>query len=84
MTITRIETSQRMSRIENLLNKAGSDKSRVLKCEIWLAGMADVAEKNAVWDTWIPEGHAPARACGESKLARSVLKVEKTVTAAYS
>jgi enamine deaminase RidA (YjgF/YER057c/UK114 family) len=49
---------------------------------IWLADMADFAEMNAVWDDWVPEGHAPARACGEAKLARDVLKVEITVTAA--
>ncbi|MFT6301506.1 MAG: hypothetical protein ACJAY2_000687, partial [Pseudomonadales bacterium] len=28
-------------------------------------------------------GHAPARACGEAKLAREILKVEVIVTAAY-
>lgn len=112
MTITRIETNQRMSRIvkhngvaylcgqtseaasvagqtreilakiEDLLAKAGSDTNRILQCEIWLADMADFAEMNAVWDAWVPEGHAPARACGEAKLARDVLKVEMIVTAA--
>ncbi|MCT4610000.1 MAG: RidA family protein [Pelagimonas sp.] len=112
MTITRIETGQRMSKIvkhngvaylcgqtsdaptvaeqtreclakvEDLLAKAGSDKTRLLQCTIWLADMADFAEMNAVWDAWVPEGHAPARACGEAKLARDVLKVELLVTAA--
>jgi enamine deaminase RidA (YjgF/YER057c/UK114 family) len=37
---------------------------------------------NAVWDNWVPEGHAPARACGEAKLARPELRVEIIVTAA--
>lgn len=44
--------------------------------------MADFAEMNAVWDAWVPEGHAPARACGEARLARDVLKVEILITAA--
>ncbi len=112
MTITRIETGQRMSKVvkhngvaylcgqtsdaatvadqtreilakvEDLLAKAGSDKTRVLQCTIWLADMADFAEMNEVWDAWVPAGHAPARACGEAKLARDVLKVEMIVTAA--
>ena len=30
--------------------------------------MDDYDEMNAVWDAWIPEGCAPARACGESRL----------------
>lgn len=32
--------------------------------------MSDFAAMNAVWDdAWVPEGHTPARACGEAKLA---------------
>ncbi len=44
--------------------------------------MADFAEMNEVWDAWVPEGHAPARACGEAKLAHPELKVEFLITAA--
>ncbi|MNL85467.1 Endoribonuclease L-PSP [compost metagenome] len=44
--------------------------------------MADFAGMNAVWDAWVPEGHAPARACGEVRLARPELKVEILVYAA--
>ena len=44
--------------------------------------MADFAAMNEVWDAWVPEGHAPARACGEARLARDDLKVEIIVTAA--
>ena len=54
----------------------------MLRVEIWLADMADFAAMNEVWNAWVPEGFAPARACGESKLARDVLKVEMIVTAA--
>jgi len=53
-----------------------------LQCTIWLADMADFAEMNEVWDAWVPAGCAPARACGEAKLARPELKVEIIVTAA--
>jgi len=45
--------------------------------------MNDFAEMNAVWDEWIPQGEAPARACGEAQLARDSLKVEIIITAMY-
>jgi enamine deaminase RidA (YjgF/YER057c/UK114 family) len=76
------QTRECLSRIETLLSKAGSAPDRMLQALIWLADMADFSEMNAVWDAWVPEGHAPARACGEAKLARPELKVEIIVTAA--
>ncbi|WP_415403759.1 RidA family protein [Tateyamaria sp. SN3-11] len=76
------QTQDCLSRVDALLAEAGSDRSHILQATIWLADMADFAEMNAVWDAWVPEGHAPARACGEARLARDVLKVEIIVTAA--
>ncbi|WP_425041592.1 RidA family protein [Primorskyibacter sp. S187A] len=76
------QTQDCLSRVDALLQEAGSDREHILQAVIWLADMADFAEMNAVWDAWVPEGHAPARACGEAKLARDVLKVEIIVTAA--
>ena len=40
------------------------------------------ADMNAVWDAWVPEGYAPARACVEAKMARDALLVEISVVAA--
>ncbi|WP_294624085.1 RidA family protein [uncultured Roseovarius sp.] len=76
------QTKTCIERVEALLAEAGSDATRILQCVIWLADMADFAEMNAVWDAWVPEGHAPARACGEAKLATPELKVEFIVIAA--
>lgn len=76
------QTRDCLSRVEALLQEAGSSKHHMLQAIVWLADMKDFEEMNAVWDAWVPEGAAPARACGESKLARSELKVEVTVTAA--
>jgi len=76
------QTRDCLSRVEVLLEKAGSSPERMLQAVIWLADMADFAQMNAVWDAWVPEGHAPARACGEARLARPELKVEIIVTAA--
>lgn len=76
------QTADCLSRVDALLTEAGSDREHILQAIIWLRDMADFAEMNAVWDAWVPQGHAPARACGEARLARDVLKVEIIVTAA--
>lgn len=76
------QTQDCLARVDALLEEAGSDREHILQAIVWVADMADFAEMNAVWDAWVPEGHAPARACGEAKLARDVLKVEVIVTAA--
>lgn len=76
------QTRDCLSRIETLLAEAGSSPEYMLQAIIWLADMSDFAEMNEVWDVWVPAGHAPARACGEAKLARKDLKVEIIVTAA--
>jgi len=72
-----------LSLVDALLEKAGSSRGNILQAIIWLADMSDFAEMNSVWDAWVPEGHAPVRACGEAKLARPDLKVEIIVTAAF-
>jgi len=76
------QTETILQKIDGLLTEAGSDREHVLQAIIWLADMADFAEMNAVWDAWVPEGQAPARACGEAKLARPDFTVEITVIAA--
>lgn len=76
------QTKAILSQIDTLLKKAGTDKTRILYAQIWMADMADFADMNAVWDAWVPAGHAPARATGEAKLATPDYKVEIIVTAA--
>lgn len=76
------QTREALTRVESLLIEAGSDCQHVLQVTVWLADMSDFNEMNAVWDEWFDEGFAPARACGEAKLASHELKVELLVTAA--
>ena len=80
-TITE-QTQDCLSRVDALLIEAGSSREHILQAIIWLSDMSYFAEMNEVWNAWVPEGHAPARACGETKLARDVLKVEIIITAA--
>lgn len=76
------QTKQILDKIERHLAEAGSDKTKILQATIWLDDMAHFAEMNAVWDAWVPEGHAPTRACGESRLATPDFQVEIIVVAA--
>ena len=78
------QTRAILSQIDTLLKKSGSDKTRVLSAQIWLADMGDFAEMNAVWDGWVAPGNAPARATGESALATPDYKVEIIVVAAQN
>jgi enamine deaminase RidA (YjgF/YER057c/UK114 family) len=76
------QTANVLARIEAILASAGSDKTQLLRVNIWLPNIADFAAMNSVWDTWIPQGHTPARATVESKLADPALLVEIMVIAA--
>jgi len=78
------QTQDCLNKVEALLAEAGSSTQHILQAIIWLADMGDFAEMNEVWDAWVPEGHAPARACGEAKLAAPKFKVEVIVTAAVA
>jgi len=49
---------------------------------IWLTDMNNFAAFNEVWDAWVDQAHAPARATVEAKLARPDLLVEIAAIAA--
>ena len=76
------QTEQVLAEIDALLAKAGSDKSRILRAQIYLADVADFAGMNAAWDAWVIPGNAPSRATVEARLANPAWKVEIVVTAA--
>jgi len=76
------QTKAILATVEELLAKAGSDKTRILQAIIWLSDMSNFQEMNAVWDAWVPQGHTPARATGEAKLAGPEYAVEIIITAA--
>lgn len=76
------QTRTTLEKIEELLARVGSDKTRLLSVTIYLASIGHFDRMNAVWDAWVPEGHRPARACVEARLARPDLLVEMTVIAA--
>ncbi|RLP24323.1 RidA family protein [Mesorhizobium sp. YM1C-6-2] len=76
------QTKDTLAKIDALLAKAGSSKSKLLQTIIWLDDMANFGEMNAVWDAWVDPANTPARATGEAKLAAPKYKVEIIVVAA--
>lgn len=76
------QTADCLAEVDRILAEAGTDKTRVLSAQIWLADIATFGEMNAVWDKWVAPGNTPARATGEAKLATPDYLVEVIVTAA--
>ena len=76
------QTKDILGHIDRLLKEAGTDKTRLITTNIWLADISKFAEMNAAWDAWVAPGHTPARATVEAKLASPEYTVEIMVTAA--
>jgi enamine deaminase RidA (YjgF/YER057c/UK114 family) len=76
------QTKDILAQIDALLAEAGTDKTKILTTNIWLADISTFAEMNAVWDAWVAPGCTPARATVESKLATPQHTVEIMLTAA--
>jgi enamine deaminase RidA (YjgF/YER057c/UK114 family) len=76
------QTRQVLAAIDALLARAGSDKSKILMAQIFLADLADFPAMNAAWDAWVVPGHTPPRATVQALLAKPQWKIEIVVTAA--
>ena len=79
----REQTADILAQIDATLKKAGTSKSNIVKCNIWLTDMGTFAQMNDAWDAWVPVGATPARATVESpRLAAPGYDVEIMVEAA--
>jgi enamine deaminase RidA (YjgF/YER057c/UK114 family) len=76
------QTRDILQRIDQYLDEAGTDKSKVLAATIWLSDMDTFSEMNEAWDAWVDPANPPARACVEARLAAPQFTVEIMVTAA--
>lgn len=76
------QTRTMLDKVDALLEQAGSDRQHILSATIYIKSMDLFSQMNEVWDNWVPEGHAPARACVEASMAREELLVEISVIAA--
>lgn len=76
------QTQTMLDKVDLLLTQAGSNRNHILSATIYIKDMQYFKEMNEVWDAWVPEGHAPARACVTASMAREELLVEISVIAA--
>ncbi|WP_419728644.1 RidA family protein [Lichenicola sp.] len=70
------QTRDILEQLDSVLEEHGTDSSRLLQAQIWLKDMNDRAEFNTLWQEWLPEGEAPARACVQAVLADPRMLVE--------
>lgn len=76
------QTGEILDIIDGLLAQAGTDKSKILSVNIWLADIGTFAEMNSIWDAWVDTANPPARATVQSTLAAADYKVEIACIAA--
>ena len=76
------QTKEILDKIDGLLAKGGTDKTKLVQATIWLQDIRTVDEFNKVWDAWVVGGQTPARACIEARLQSPAKAIEIQVTAA--
>lgn len=77
------QTQDVLNTIDGYLKQAGTNKSRLLTAQIWLADIErDFGAMNQVWEQWVDKANVPTRATCEARLATSEILVEIIVTAA--
>ena len=81
-TDIRSQTADVLQQIDVRLAECNSDKSRILRTQIYLRDIADIAAMNEVWDAWVAAGQAPPRATVQAALADPGWRIEIVVTAA--
>jgi enamine deaminase RidA (YjgF/YER057c/UK114 family) len=78
------QTADILRQIDALLAEVGSNKSRLLSVQVFIADMAEIGAMNRAWDGWLDPTAKPARATVQAVLANSAWKVEMTGIAAVS
>jgi enamine deaminase RidA (YjgF/YER057c/UK114 family) len=78
------QTQALLAQAERTLGLVGTDKRHLLMATIYLKHMSDRAAFNAVWQAWLPEGCAPARACVSAEMASPDYLLEIAFTAAVA
>ena len=70
------QTEQILRKIEQFLREAGSDKSKILGCNVWVSDIREKDQMDAAWQAWVDPNNKPARATVESRLATPDTRVE--------
>ena len=83
-THIRGQTQDVLDQVQQRLQEAGSDKSRILRAQIYLTDIREIGIMNEVWDAWVVPGTAPPRATVQAALANPSWTIEIVVTAAQA
>ena len=75
------QTRNILDKIDAMLVSAGSERAGIVSAMIWLSDIRNRHDFNRIWDAWVPEGCAPARACVEARLAEPSDLVEIQIVA---
>ena len=70
------QTRDVLAQLDALLEEHGTDSTRILQAQIWLKDINDRSTFNTLWQAWVPQGEAPARACVQAVLADPRMLVE--------
>lgn len=76
------QTAEVLRKIDALLAKAGTNKSKILNATIWVPDIRDRDVMNEAWLAWMDPANPPARACVQAALANPRILVEIAVVAA--
>jgi enamine deaminase RidA (YjgF/YER057c/UK114 family) len=76
------QTRQVLGKIDQMLEANGTDKSKLLAAQVWIADMKDFMSMNSAWNAWVDRENPPVRACVQAALYRPEVLVEIMVTAA--
>ncbi|CDH24540.1 RidA family protein [Xenorhabdus bovienii] len=76
------QTVDTLAAIDLMLQRLGSDKSKIIDATIFLANKADFAGMNTAWDAWVVAGSAPVRCTVQAELMNPKYKVEIKIIAA--
>ncbi len=79
---TRGQTAEVLGLIDRLLEKAGSDKSKLLSAIIFISDMRDKPQVDDAWRAWADPKSVPVRAVVEARLSSNDTYVEIICTAA--
>jgi enamine deaminase RidA (YjgF/YER057c/UK114 family) len=71
-----------LGRLDRVLTLAGTDRSRLVWVQVWLADIGNFEAMNRVWEKWVPADAKPARATVGAQLAGPGLAVEIAAVAA--
>ncbi|MEO8679199.1 MAG: RidA family protein [Vicinamibacterales bacterium] len=77
-----VQTRQVLAKIDAMLQANGTDKSKLLTAQVWIADMKDFMAMNTAWNAWVDRKNPPVRACVQAALYHPEVLVEMMVTAA--